>query len=49
VPDDRSAPAVAGTYTFVWKTDKSFAGTCRELRLTVSDGSGHTARFQFSK
>jgi hypothetical protein len=36
-------------YTFVWKTDKSFAGTCREFRLTLSDGSVHTARFQFSK
>jgi hypothetical protein len=36
-------------YTFVWKTDKSFAGTCREFRLTLSDGSVHTARFQFSR
>jgi hypothetical protein len=28
--------------------DKSFAGTCRELRMTLTDGSVHTARFQFS-
>jgi hypothetical protein len=36
-------------YTFVWKTDKSFAGTCRELRIALTDGSVHTARFQFSR
>jgi hypothetical protein len=36
-------------YTFVWKTDKAYAGTCRELQLKLTDGTVHTARFQFSK
>ena len=37
------------TYTYVWKTDKAFANTCRELQITLTDGSVHKARFQFSK
>jgi fibronectin-binding autotransporter adhesin len=37
------------TYTFVWKTDKAFANTCRELQITLTDGSVHKARFQFSR
>ena len=36
-------------YTYVWKTDKAFANTCRELQITLSDGSVHKARFQFIK
>jgi Concanavalin A-like lectin/glucanases superfamily len=36
-------------YTYVWKTDKAWAGTCRKLDLTLSDGSMHDALFQFSK
>jgi len=36
-----------GVYAYVWKTDKTWAGTCRELRVTLVDGSTHTADFQF--
>ena len=36
-------------YTFAWKTDKSWAGTCRVLILVLRDGTVHTAAFQFSK
>ena len=35
------------TYTYAWKTDKAWAGTCRELTVRLSDGSDHKALFQF--
>jgi YVTN family beta-propeller protein len=37
----------SGSYTFVWKTSKAWAGTCQEFILGLSDGSTHTATFQF--
>jgi hypothetical protein len=36
-------------YTYMWKTDRSWAGTCRKLVLTLADGSTHEALFQFVK
>ncbi len=36
-------------YTYTWKTDKSWSGTCRLFSMTLTDGSVHTARFQFKK
>jgi hypothetical protein len=36
-----------GQYSYVWKTDKSWAGTCRELPVLLVDGTLHTARFKF--
>jgi hypothetical protein len=33
-------------YTYVWKTDKSWLG-CRQLRVTLKDGSVQTAVFKF--
>jgi hypothetical protein len=41
-----SYDAKADTYSYVWKTDKSWSG-CRELVLRLSDGSVHTANFRF--
>ena len=38
---------VADQYTYVWKTQKSWGGTCRLLTLQLSDGSAHTALFSF--
>lgn len=35
------------TYSYVWKTAKAWAGTCRSLTVRLSDGSDHTALFQF--
>ncbi len=35
------------TYTYAWKTDKAWALTCRELTVRLTDGSNHTALFQF--
>jgi CSLREA domain-containing protein len=34
-------------YTYVWKTDKSWAGTCRDLTLLFPSGSVKTAHFKF--
>ncbi len=34
-------------YVYVWKTDPSWAGTCRQLVVQLSDGSIHTADFRF--
>jgi len=39
--------ATTDTYTYVWKTDKAWAGQCREFNLTLTDGTSHTANFQF--
>jgi hypothetical protein len=37
----------ADQYTYVWKTDRGWAGTCRVLALAFSDGSIQRALFQF--
>ena len=34
------------SYTYVWKTQKAWAGQCRTFRLTLSDGSVHEAEFR---
>lgn len=34
-------------YNYVWKTQSSWAGTCRQLVFTLNDGSVHTANFKF--
>ena len=39
--------AVTQQYTYVWKTDKSWAGRCGRLELGLTDGSDHHALFQF--
>jgi glycosidase len=36
-------------YSYVWKTDKSWANTCRQLVVKLSDGSYHRANFKFSR
>ena len=35
------------TYTYVWKTQKSWSGTCRQLTVRLADGTEHIANFQF--
>jgi hypothetical protein len=32
-------------YTYVWKTNKVWAGTCRQLKVQLVDGTTHTANF----
>jgi hypothetical protein len=36
-------------FKYVWKTDPSWAGTCRTFVLTLVDGSTHEALFSFGK
>jgi len=39
--------ASTGMYSYVWKTDKAWVGTCRQLTVKLTDGSVHTASFKF--
>jgi hypothetical protein len=39
--------SVSDTYSYVWKTDKAWAGTCRQLVLAFADGSVQRANFKF--
>lgn len=34
-------------YTYVWKTDKAWANTCRQLVVKLADGTSHVANFSF--
>jgi hypothetical protein len=36
-------------YVMLWKTERRWAGTCREFVLKLDDGTVHTARFEFVK
>ena|GEM_PF-1907793 len=40
---------VANQYVYVWKTDKAWASTCRQLIVKLADGTEHRANFQFKK
>lgn len=44
-----SYDALTDTYTYVWKTDKGWAGTCRQLVVTMDDGTSHRANFELTK
>lgn len=37
------------TYELIWKTERKWAGTCREFVLKLDDGTLHSARFEFVK
>ena len=37
---------VADQYSYVWKTDKAWGGTCRELTMKLVDGTSHVAAFR---
>jgi hypothetical protein len=39
--------SATGTYTYIWKTSKSWARTCQQFDLRLNDGTDHTADFQF--
>jgi hypothetical protein len=36
-----------GYYQFNWKTPKTYAGSCKTLKLDLGDGQEHSALFQF--
>jgi hypothetical protein len=42
-----SYDAAADQYNYVWKTDKSWKGTCRMLFVRLNDGTQHMAKFRF--
>jgi uncharacterized protein len=37
------------TYNYVWKTDKAWTGSCRQLVVVLADGTTHVANFKFTK
>ena len=44
-----SYDASSSRYTYTWKTQKNWAGSCRELLLEFVDGSRHTFTLTFTK
>ncbi len=38
-----------GQYIYVWKTDKAWAGTCRRFDIKLTDGTTHSAYFNFTR
>ncbi len=40
---------VTDQYTFVWKTQKPWAGTCRQLVVNLADGEIYRANFKLTK
>jgi hypothetical protein len=36
-------------YTYLWQTDRSWAGTCRQLVVVLDDRTEHFANFRFTK
>ncbi|MDP2949524.1 MAG: PxKF domain-containing protein [Chloroflexota bacterium] len=38
---------IADQYVYVWKTDKAWASTCRQLIVRLNDGTDHVANFKF--
>lgn len=45
---DLSYDAASNQYIYVWKTQKAWANTCRELTVRLIDGTDHKAIFHFS-
>jgi len=44
-----SYDSVADQYNYVWKTNKAWAGTCRQFVLKLDDGTFHQANFKLTK
>jgi hypothetical protein len=42
-----SFDAATSTYTYNWDTNAAWAGTCRNVKLRLIDGSRHTLMFKF--
>lgn len=41
--------ATANQYNYVWKTQTSYANSCRKFDLMLNDGTHHVAYFKFTK
>ncbi len=46
-PAGLSYDPATGQYTYVWKTQRAWAGRCGTFQLGLNDGSGHHALFRF--
>jgi hypothetical protein len=44
-----SYDADTNLYTYVWKTEKAWVDSCRQLTLRLTDGSEYAATFSFAK
>jgi hypothetical protein len=44
-----SYDAATSTYTYIWKTEKSWAGTCRQVTVQFIDGQTYTLNFTFTR
>jgi hypothetical protein len=42
-----SYDAASDRYKYTWKTDSSWKNTCRQLTVTLRDGTVHVAKFKF--
>ena len=40
--------AATGRYLYVWKTERGWVGTCRQLVVKLADGTYHRANFKFT-
>ncbi|NPV67598.1 MAG: hypothetical protein HPY64_10675 [Anaerolineae bacterium] len=40
---------LADQYIYVWKTERSWGGTCRQLVVRLNDGTEHRANFNFTR
>ncbi len=47
--DGRKDLASSSQYSFSWGTNKRLSGVCRELRVTLNDGTLHTLRYKLTK
>jgi len=41
--------AGADQYNYVWKTEKAWSGTCRQLVVKLKDGTYHRANYQLKE
>ncbi len=41
--------ATTDQYTYVWKTNKAWANSCRQLVVQLNDGTFHRANFKFTR
>jgi hypothetical protein len=39
--------ATSNQYSYVWKTQSSWSGTCKQFVLRLTDGTQHIANFKF--
>jgi hypothetical protein len=46
-PGGSSMSYGGGQYNYVWKTEKAWAGQCRQLVVMLVDGTSHQANFKF--